>query len=168
MTEVLSGVNVRGRMVSSSEVRRLVGSGRSVDCRRLLERAYSLQGEVVHGQGIGSKQTVPTLNLSTRCRGDSRDRGVHHPDSRSGQRPNLGLDYERRLPADLRGQGLTIETFLLSPFDGDDAARIRVEFLRRVREERKFESPESLKSQIMKDAARVFSKAESFGVTRAV
>jgi riboflavin kinase/FMN adenylyltransferase len=42
----------------------------------------------------------------------------------------------------------------LSPFDGATPERIRVAFLRRVREERKFDSPEALKAQIMKDVGR--------------
>ena len=47
--------------------------------------------------------------------------------------------------------GLSIETFLLSPFDGAPPAAITLQFLRRVREERKFDSPEALKSQILRD-----------------
>jgi riboflavin kinase/FMN adenylyltransferase len=52
------------------------------------------------------------------------------------------------------GKRLSIETFLLSPFDGRTPARIRVEFLYRLREERKFESAEALKAQILHDVQR--------------
>jgi riboflavin kinase/FMN adenylyltransferase len=52
------------------------------------------------------------------------------------------------------GRELTIETFLLEPFTPPTPARIRVDFLRRVREERRFETPEALKSQIMRDVGR--------------
>jgi riboflavin kinase/FMN adenylyltransferase len=57
-----------------------------------------------------------------------------------GYRPTFGASDQ-----------LTIETFLLDPLEGETPARIRVEFLRRVREERKFETPESLRAQILKD-----------------
>jgi riboflavin kinase/FMN adenylyltransferase len=49
------------------------------------------------------------------------------------------------------GQERTIETFLLTKLDGEAPKRIRLEFLKRLREERKFESPEALKSQILRD-----------------
>jgi riboflavin kinase/FMN adenylyltransferase len=48
---------------------------------------------------------------------------------------------------------LSIETYLLDDFSGDAPKRIAVEFLKRVRPERAFASPEELKTQIQKDAA---------------
>jgi FAD synthase len=48
---------------------------------------------------------------------------------------------------------LTIETFLLDPLAGETPRRISVEFLWRVREERKFTNPEALKARILRDAA---------------
>ena len=51
------------------------------------------------------------------------------------------------------GDKLTIETFLLDPFTGQPEA-LALRFHRRVREERKFDSPERLKAQILKDASR--------------
>jgi riboflavin kinase/FMN adenylyltransferase len=51
------------------------------------------------------------------------------------------------------GQSLTIETFLLEPLVGAPA-KIRVQFLLRLRDERKFETPEALKTQILQDVKR--------------
>ncbi len=64
-THVVDAVRRRGRVVSSSEIRRLIEDGNVAMAGRLLERAYDLSGDVVSGHGIGSKQTVPTLNLGT-------------------------------------------------------------------------------------------------------
>src|SRR5690242_18344082 len=64
-TEVVPAVQWRGRAVSSSGIRELIQAARVSLAARLLQHAYALEGEVVGGRGIGSKQTVPTLNLST-------------------------------------------------------------------------------------------------------
>ena len=149
-------VRWRGRRVSSGEVRQLVAMGEVGIAGRLLERPYGISGEIVRGYGIGSKQTVPTLNLQTDAqvipaRGVYVTRthdleGNRHWNSITnvGYRPTFG---------DTCGtdQTLSIETFLLDPFDGATPERIRLEFLRRVRDERKFESPEALKAQILRD-----------------
>ncbi len=71
-----------------------------------------------------------------------------------GYRPTFGASDE-----------LTIETFLLDPLTGEAPKRIRVEFLRRIREERKFESPEALRTQILKDvrtAQAYFRRAKAW------
>jgi riboflavin kinase / FMN adenylyltransferase len=151
--EVVPSVHVRGRMVSSTEIRKLVQSGNvSVACR-LLERPYSVEGRVVMGEGIGSKQTVPTLNLQTEAEvlpadGVYISRTTDRDDLRAWQSiTNIGM----RPTFD--GHHRTIETFLLSSFDGRTPSRIRVEFLRRVRDEKKFDSAAALKAQILRDVS---------------
>ena len=153
-TEVVGAVRRRNRVVSSSEVRRLIDAGDVSMACRLLERPFALEGVVVSGQGIGSRQTVPTLNIETSSEvlpavGVYVTRTCHPASGRIwdsitnvGYRPTFD------------GHGLTIETFLLSAFDGVTPEAIRVEFLHRVREERKFASPDALRAQIMLDVAR--------------
>ncbi len=153
-TEVATAVTVRGVMVSSSMVRRLIEEGAITRAARLLGRPFSLEGEVVHGQGIGHKQTVPTLNLRpsaevlpqagvyVTCTDDPDTKRQWQSVTNVGHRPTFG------------GEGITVETFLLSPFDGVTPERIRVSFLWRLREERRFESADALKAQIMRDVGR--------------
>ena len=154
-TCIVGAIKSRGRVVSSSAVRERIDSGDVSRACRFLNRPYALSGEVVHGHGIGSKQTVPTLNLKTSAEILPRP-GVYITRTRDleanrawnsvtniGYRPTFG------------GEGaLSIETFLLQPLDGETPARIRVEFLKRLREERKFDNPEALKAQILRDAGR--------------
>jgi riboflavin kinase/FMN adenylyltransferase len=152
-TRIVSVVKRRGRIVSSGEVRRLIEAGRVALACRLLERPYALSGDVVHGHGVGSKQTVPTLNLRTQAEVlpatgvyitrtyDLYSGRFWNSISNIGYRPTFGDDE------------LSIETFLLDKLEAPPE-RIRVEFLRRVREERKFESPEALKAQILRDVER--------------
>jgi riboflavin kinase/FMN adenylyltransferase len=61
------------------------------------------------------------------------------------------------------GRHRTIETFLLSGLDGDSPVEISVEFLRRVRDERKFDSPEALKAQILRDVGRALAYFRRLG-----
>jgi riboflavin kinase/FMN adenylyltransferase len=55
------------------------------------------------------------------------------------------------------GHNLTIETFLLASIEGAAPQKIRVEFLRWVRSERKFEDAAALKTQILRDVGRAQS-----------
>ena len=66
----------------------------------------------------------------------------------------MAVGHQRRPPATFGGGDLTIETFLLAPLDGQTPERISVEFLHRLRAERKFESPEALRAQVLRDAER--------------
>lgn len=164
-TEFIGDVRVRGKVVSSTEVRRLAALGRVAAACRLLGRPFALEGSIAAGHGIGSKQTVPTLNLVP-CSELLPARGVYitrTTDLDSGQIwesvTNVGLRPT------FGGDQLTVETFLLSAFDGSTPARIRVEFLWRLRDERKFPSPALLKQQIFRDVERTqryFSRLKSF------
>lgn len=153
-TRVIAPVVRRGTLISTSGIRALLTSGAVSRAARLLGRPYTISGEVVHGFGIGAKQTVPTLNLRPPAellprngvyitRTEDRETGrLWNSITNIGFRPTFG------------GEDLSIETYLLDPLRGPAPARIRIEFLRRVREERKFDSPELLKRQIWSDVGR--------------
>jgi riboflavin kinase/FMN adenylyltransferase len=162
--EIVPAVACRGRVVSSTGIRDLIRAGRVDLAARFLLHPYALEGEVVSGRGVGSKQTVPTLNLATTAEvlpatgvyitrtsdtsaseftRSGRLRAEKIPSiTNIGYRPTFGDSPE-----------LTIETFLLDPLEGHTPSRIRVAFLRRVRAERKFDTPEALRAQILKDVA---------------
>jgi len=151
-TEIVPAVTWRGRVVSSSGIRELISAGNVSLAARLLQHAYGLEGEVVSGRGVGSKQTVPTLNLATSAEvipanGVYITRTRDQADSREWNSvTNIGYR-----PTFSASDQLSIETFLLDPLAGETPERIRVEFLRRIREERKFDSPLALRGQILKD-----------------
>jgi len=151
-TEIVPVIHCRGRMVSSSGVRELIRSGSVALAARFLTHPYAIDGNVVGGRGVGSRQTVPTLNLSTAAevipaggvyitRSQDSDTGRQwNSITNIGYRPTFGASDE-----------LSIETFLLEPLDAPSPQHLRLEFLQRVRAERKFESPEALRAQILKD-----------------
>jgi riboflavin kinase/FMN adenylyltransferase len=153
-TQLVAPVQRRGMIVSTSAIRARLEAGEVSLAARLLGRPYGVSGEVVHGFGVGSKQTVPTLNLRpvaevmprngvyiTRAADAATDRRWNSI-TNIGYRPTFG------------GDDLTIETYLLDPLEGPTPSHVRVEFLRRVRDERKFDSPDLLKRQIQADVDR--------------
>ena len=148
--EIVPAVKFRGRVVSSSAIRSLILGGRVALAARLLGRPYSIEGRHIHGRGIGAKQTVPTINLETAAevipaRGvyATRANGIDGV-TNIGYRPTFGSSDR-----------LSIETFLVGEGAGrfDESALITLEFLARLRDERKFDSPEALKARILFDAA---------------
>ena len=153
-TEIVRAVAWRGRVVSSTGIRQLVLAGRVSLAARHLLRPYRLEGEVVSGRGLGSRQTVPTLNLATRAEAipaggvyvtrtfDPAGGRAWNSITNVGFRPTFG-------PSAL----MTVETYLLDAFDGDTPHGIQVDFLWRLRAEMRFHSPEALKAQILKDVA---------------
>jgi len=165
-TEIVPAVACRGSVVSSSGIRRLILAGEVSRAARQLLRPHRLEGAVVSGRGVGSRQTVPTLNLDTGAEVipaagvyltrtfDPAAGRVWNSITNIGFRPTFGLD----------GQ-LTIETFLLDPFDGNTPRAIQLDFLWRLRPEIRFPSPEALKAQILKDAGaarRYFRRARAW------
>jgi riboflavin kinase/FMN adenylyltransferase len=163
VVEVLPLLDCRGVRVSSSEIRRLLREGQVSHANRLLGRPYAVAGSVVSGAGRGARHTVPTLNLETGSLDDATSAlpldGVYFTrteDLDSNRHWNSITNVGFR--PTFEGHHLTIETFLLGSFTPPAPRRIRLEFLRRVREERRFESPEALKTQILADAAQ----AEAF------
>lgn len=151
---IVPEVTLRGMRVSSSRIRALIESGDVRRAARLLGRPHWLEGPIIAGRRVGSTKTVPTLNLDPPelvlpARGVYITRTVDLDRPRSwpsvtnvGIRPTFGE------------QDLSVETHLLSPLDGEDPSRIRLEFLFRLRDERKFPNPDALRAQILRDVGR--------------
>jgi len=150
--DVLPILHLRHERVSSSRVRRLVAKGHVPMAGRLLGRAFSVEGPIVHGSGVGRAKTVPTLNLApipeqlpqtgvyvTRTRLGDR---FHDSVTNVGHKPTFG---EHRL---------TVESYLLNSPGEIEETEMEVAFLYRLRDEMKFPDPAALKAQIQRDAAR--------------
>jgi riboflavin kinase / FMN adenylyltransferase len=150
----LQPVRFRGQIVSSSAIREFLANNKVVQAAHLLGRCFTLQEPVVSGHGIGSKQTVPTLNIRPAA-SQLVPRGVYVSETHEigGERRWRSITNAGVRPT-FGGDELTVETFLLEPLAGDNPAGIELTFRHFVRPERKFASPEELKSQILKDVGR--------------
>jgi len=146
-------VRLRGQRISSSLIRRLLADGRVNLARRMLGRPYGVEGRVVHGAERGRTLGFPTANLHPQNRVIPR-RGVYvtatlvdgswrRSVTNVGLRPTFESEAEP-----------SVETFVMG-WEGDlygDVVRVR--FLRRLRDERRFASVAELTRQIERDAER--------------
>jgi len=145
---------LRGHHVSSSEIRRLVAAGRVERARALLGRPFSIVSNPGRGRGYGTRYTVPTVNLARydelipangvyitwmRINGE-----CFNAVTNVGVRPTFGPD------------SFAVESHLLNFHPIELLAQTEVEliFLKRLRDEKKFESVDALKEQIGRDVVR--------------
>lgn len=150
---------IDGIVVSSTYIRQLIEEGRMEECTRFMGRMYTIGGEVVVGNKIGRTIGFPTSNLiidesmvtppngvyTTVCTYN----GVRYPSiTNVGNKPTIGT-YNKN-----------VETHIFnfnSELYGKD---IRVEFIKKTRDEKKFDSIDALCAQIESDciAAKAFHR----------
>jgi riboflavin kinase/FMN adenylyltransferase len=150
-------LEVDGEVVSSSHIRGLVLAGEVAEANRLLGAPFLLSGEVTRGDARGRELGFPTANLvpdeALACPGH----GVYACLAVGG--PSLSAAVPAAVSIGVRptfdtGRAELIEAYLLD-FDGDLYGRqLRLEFLQRLRGERRFEDPEALIAQMHRDVRR--------------
>ena len=162
--ELVDTVVVGDEAVSSTRLRGLVRAGLVEEARQLLGREFSLQGRIVRGDGIGAKRTVPTLNLAPDSEVLPAD-GVYVSLTRRDGRPDCHESITNvGMRPTFNGRRRTVETYLLGGLGAAPPRAIELKFLRKIRDERKFPSAESLRQQIQADievAARYFRRRRS-------
>ena len=151
--EKIDPVRYKDFVVSSTRIRRLVGEGRVDEAGALLGHQYYVDGSVVHGDHRGTSIGFPTANLCTENE-LLPPHGVYATTTTiSGVvRPsvtNLGV----RPTVDASGR-VTIETHVFDIDQNLYGAPLRIGFVQRLRDERAFESVDSLREQISADCDR--------------
>lgn len=157
---VISPVKINGEIVSSTVIRKAMASGDMEKVRRLMGRPFSLHGKVIHGHGRGTGLGFPTVNLdilpgqslppdgvfATLARVDNR---TFDSVTNIGCNPTFGQNKR------------TVESFLLDFRNNLYEHEVKIDFIRKLRGETKFNSPEELVKQIYKDiseARRILRK----------
>lgn len=144
------GDGTQEQRISSTEVRRTLAEGDFVRARRLLGKAFSISGRVLHGRKLGRELGFPTANLELRrqtsplsgvfaarvIRADGR---IQDAVVNIGSKPTIG-QFQPNL-----------EVHILDVKENFYGERIQVEFVAKLREELRFENIEQLKQQITKD-----------------
>lgn len=148
----------RGAAVSSSRIRKLVGDGDLHTARALLGRPFSMDSTPAKGRGYGTRYAVPTVNLASPAEllpangvyvttlrvGAGPESHTFQGVTNAGNRPTFGAD------------SYAIETHLFnfSPIDLTEETPLRLTFLHRLRDERRFSDAEHLRAQIKQDVAK--------------
>lgn len=162
---VIPPVIYHNEIVSSTVIRREIAEGDVSHAGRLLGRPFVLTGEVVSGTGVGHRFTVPTLNLAPEqeilpAHGVYITRTLLDGETKSWRSvTNIGMRPT------FNGTSLTVETHLLDAPAEFETKRIEIRFWERLRDEKKFSSPEELKAQIAEDIAsahRFFARLRKF------
>ena len=154
--KVLEPVLIKGKVVKSSLIRGLLKEGKVEEVKEFLGRPYTLKRKVLRGKGLGKSLGFPTANLE-KSQGLCLKEGVYvvRVEDRF-----LGLANYGIRPT-FNGREKVLEVHILN-FSGDLVGKtLKVEFLKFLREERKFPSKEELIRQIKKDLAVV---KESFNL----
>lgn len=149
-----SALQIRGITVSSSKIRQLLSEGDLRLARMLLGHGFFVDSTLAAGRGIGTKMTVPTINLATYAE-LLPPNGVYvtrmrvgeewfHAVTNVGNRPTFGAD------------SFAVESYLLDfrPMTLEADTPLRLLFLHFLREEKQWSSAEALKEQILRDVAK--------------
>lgn len=155
-TRVTALLEVDGEIVSSSHIRGLVLAGEVEQATRFLGTPFQMRGEVVHGDERGRELGFPTANLipddALVCPGHGVYACLAHTLTGAKAFPsavNIGVR-----PTFVTGRGELVEAYILD-FDGDlYGEQLRLDFLSRLRGERRFSSAEALVEQMHRDVER--------------
>ncbi len=155
-TRVVQMVELDGEIVSSTHIRGLIATGAVADAARLLGAPFGMRGIVQHGDKRGRTLGFPTANLVPDPALAVPDRGIY---ACRATVPGLG-EWTAAVSVGVRptfvtGRGLLVEAFLLD-FEGDLYGReLRLDFLDRIRGERRFESVDALIEQMRRDVDEI-------------
>ena len=153
--EVIPAVSDESGVISSTEIRKLVGIGDVEEAVRLLGHPYSLHGPVIHGDGRGRAIGIPTANINYSSDKVIPSKGIYAcwayiGSERYRTMTNVGTNPtftpDKQTP--------NVEAYLLD-FDRDLYDQdIKIEFVQRLRDELKFPSVDALLAQIQLDVQK--------------
>jgi riboflavin kinase / FMN adenylyltransferase len=144
-------LEIDGEVVSSSHIRGLVLAGEVDHATRFLGAPFQLRGEVVHGDERGRELGFPTANLvpdeALACPGH----GVYACIANDGVAAAVSIGVR---PTFATGRGELIEAYLIDFADDLYGSRLELQFVARLRGERRFDTSEALIEQMREDVER--------------
>ncbi len=148
---------IKGEKISSSKIKELLALGKVEAAREFLGHPYQLICEVEHGRGIGRKLGFPTVN--TRLSLDRAEllRGVYRTAVEISGNLYTGVTNVGTCPT-FEERNVHAETYIVGYSGVLYGKKIKILFLGRLRDEKKFDSAEELIMQIEVDKNRAIKE----------
>lgn len=157
VVEIVKPIKINGIRVSSTHIRKLINEGKVSIVKDYLGYNYEIEGIVIHSKKLGRTIGFPTANVEVDEGMIIPQRGIYATKVYIDEEVYFGATNIGYNPT-VKGQNLSIETNILE-FDEDIyGKKIKVEFLERLRDEKKFSSLEELKIQLQKDTSYIYKK----------
>lgn len=148
--DVVSPIARYDLKVSSTRIRNLLFDGEIETVNELLGRHYSFNGQVVYGKQLGHLLGFPTANLEVDETMNLIKSGVYISKVKVGEKyfPSLtNVGFNPTFDQD----ELNVETFILDFDENLYGQKIKVDFIKRLRDELKFDSKDALIEQMHRD-----------------
>jgi riboflavin kinase/FMN adenylyltransferase len=147
---VVPPIMIDGRVVSSTSIRNALAKGDTESVLNLTGRPFSLHGHIISGTGRGQGLGFPTANLDIDPQQALPEDGVYatraYIDKKAyksmtniGQNPTFG------------GTKRTVEVYILDYHDNLYGRELKIDIIKRLRRERKFDTAQQLEKQIAED-----------------
>ncbi len=160
---IVPPLEINGEIVSSTAIRKAIADGDMKKVHELTGRYFSLYGKVVAGAGRGESLGFPTANLDVNSGQALPPDGVYTGLAHVNGKVYFSMTNIGKNPT-FGNPRRTVETFLLD-YSGDLYGReLSVEFVARLRDEKKFKNADELKKQLAEDIKKGKSILESMGV----
>ena len=150
---VVDAVKVGKKKIGSSIIRQLIGAGKLIHAARLLGRGVSAMGRVVRGDGRGKRLGFPTANMLIQ-NGVIPPLGVYAVKVGIGKKTFSGMANIGRRPSFKKNDRAHLETHIFNFHRSLYNKEIIVEFVQKIREEKKFDSRVQFIVQLRNDRAR--------------
>ena len=143
--------------ISSTKIREYLNNGKINSANRLLGRKYSINGKIIKGNGIGRKINFPTANIEI----DEPKKllpksGVYAVEVILNRKIYLGMLNIGYNPT-IKNEKKSIEVNIFEFSEDIYNNKISINFIRRIRNEKKFKNLNELKKQLIKDKKKVKS-----------
>ena len=150
-TRVAELVELDGEIISSTHIRGLVAAGDVAAAARFLGAPFQLRGTVAHGDKRGRTLGFPTANLVPDPQLVVPDHGIYACRAEVDGETHVAAVNVGVRPTFKTGRGLLVEAYLLDFEDDIYDRKLRLDFLARLRGERRFDSVDALVEQMGAD-----------------